>query len=130
MRILYFSRSYTPHDHRFLAAMSDEGYEVYFLQLESQAKVLEERKLPAGVKLLFWEVAGKKVTFFSLPKYIREFRAILEEIKPDIVHAFGIFTHLTPSIFKAAHKAGVPVLLSCNDYKHICPNRKNCPRRY
>ena len=92
MRILYFSRSYTPHDHRFLAAMSDEGYEVYFLQLESQAKVLEERKLPAGVKLLFWEVAGKKVTFFSLPKYIREFRAILEDIKPDIVHAGPIQT--------------------------------------
>jgi glycosyltransferase involved in cell wall biosynthesis len=31
---------------------------------------------------------------------------------------------LTPSILDAARAAGVPVVMSCNDYKHICPNYK------
>lgn len=52
------------------------------------------------------------------------FAKLIDDFKPDIVHAFGIYTHLTPSIFEAARDAGVPVVMSCNDYKHICPNYK------
>lgn len=52
------------------------------------------------------------------------FSKLIDDFKPDIVHAFGIYTHLTPSIFEAAKDAGIPVVMSCNDYKHICPNYK------
>lgn len=52
------------------------------------------------------------------------FAKLLEDFKPDIIHAFAIYTHLTPSIFEAAKEANVPVVMSCNDYKHICPNYK------
>lgn len=50
--------------------------------------------------------------------------AAIEEFKPDIVHAFAIHVHLSPSVLEAAKERGVPVVMSCNDYKHICPNYK------
>ena len=52
------------------------------------------------------------------------FAEAIETFKPDLVHVFSIHVHLTPSILAAAREAGVPVLMSCNDYKHICPNYK------
>ncbi|MFK5951349.1 MAG: glycosyltransferase [Methylococcales bacterium] len=52
------------------------------------------------------------------------FAALIRDFKPDIIHAFAIHVHLTPSILEAAKEAGVPVVMSCNDYKHICPNYK------
>ena len=49
---------------------------------------------------------------------------LIADFKPDVIHAFAIYVRLTPSILDAAREAGVPVVLSCNDYKHICPNYK------
>ena len=54
----------------------------------------------------------------------RRFAALLADFRPDVVHAFAFQTHLTPSILRAAKRAGVPVVVSCNDYKHVCPNYK------
>ncbi len=54
----------------------------------------------------------------------RRFKRLLDDFRPDLVHAFHINVHLTPSILVAAAEAGVPVVMSCNDYKHICPNYK------
>lgn len=52
------------------------------------------------------------------------FARVIADFKPDIIHCFAIYGRLTPSILDAAREAGVPVVLSCNDYKHICPNYK------
>ncbi|ANB35210.1 hypothetical protein M2324_002373 [Rhodovulum sulfidophilum] len=52
------------------------------------------------------------------------FARMIETLRPDIVHAFAIYVRLTPAILDAAREAGVPVVLSCNDYKHLCPNYK------
>jgi len=49
---------------------------------------------------------------------------IISEFKPDIIHVFASYVKLTPSILDAAKDAGVPVVMSCNDYKHICPSYK------
>jgi glycosyltransferase involved in cell wall biosynthesis len=46
------------------------------------------------------------------------------DFHPDVVHLFGIFTHLSTSIVDACRDAGIPTVMSCNDYKHICPNYK------
>jgi len=54
----------------------------------------------------------------------QKFSKLLEDFRPDIVHVFAMFTHISPSILDACREAGVPVVISCNDYKHICPNYK------
>lgn len=49
---------------------------------------------------------------------------LIADFKPDIIHGFAIYVRLTPAILDAAREANVPVVLSCNDYKHLCPNYK------
>jgi len=68
--------------------------------------------------------------FLDLPKAIysskakKAFLSVLKDYSPDIVHVFSIQVHLTPSILIACSEYGVPVVMSCNDYKHICSNYK------
>lgn len=70
----------------------------------------------------------KKVMRVPRIIYNRDARAsmarLIEDFQPDLVHAFGIYGRLTPAILDAARIAKVPTVLSCNDYKHICPNYK------
>lgn len=54
----------------------------------------------------------------------RQFAALIDSFKPDVIHAFAVHVRLSPSILDAAREAGIPVVMSCNDYKHICPNYK------
>lgn len=72
---------------------------------------------------LLRKVAGIGRMIYSLDAKVK-FAGLLADTKPDLVHVFAIHVHLTPSILVAAHEAGVPVVMSCNDYKHICPNYK------
>jgi glycosyltransferase involved in cell wall biosynthesis len=50
------------------------------------------------------------------------FRDLLMDFKPDVVHVFAIYVTITPSILDVCRESGIPVVMSCNDYKHICPN--------
>lgn len=50
------------------------------------------------------------------------FRTVLKSFQPDIVHVFAIYITITPSILDACREENTPVVMSCNDYKHICPN--------
>ena len=68
MKILYLSRGYTLHDHRFLSAMVEGGHTPFFLP-ETNAKS-ETRSLPKGVT----------ATSGNLEQAIRE-------IKPSLIHA-------------------------------------------
>jgi glycosyltransferase involved in cell wall biosynthesis len=52
------------------------------------------------------------------------FKKLLEDFQPDLVHVFAIYVRLTPSILDACSELEIPVIMSCNDYKHICPNYK------
>lgn len=54
----------------------------------------------------------------------QKFATLLDDFKPDIVHVFALFTHLSPSLLDVCRQNGLPVVMSCNDYKHICPNYK------
>lgn len=54
----------------------------------------------------------------------RAMARLIVDFKPDIIHAFAVHVKLTPAILTAAREANVPVVMSCNDYKHICPNYK------
>ena len=49
-------------------------------------------------------------------------RRLLHDFQPDVVHVFAIHVRLTPSILDACSEAGIPVVMTCHDYKHICPN--------
>ena len=66
----------------------------------------------------------------GLPKMIYSndakdsFVKLIDDFKPDLIHVFAIYIGLTPAILDAGKEKNVPIVMSCNDYKHICPNYK------
>jgi glycosyltransferase involved in cell wall biosynthesis len=92
MRILYFSRDYTPHDHRFLAAMAENDHEVYYLRLEQRGHQQEDRLLPPGIKPVKWAGGRKAFRVKDIPRLLIDLRRVIREVKPDVVHAGPIQT--------------------------------------
>lgn len=88
MRILYFSLDYTTHDRRFLAALAESAHDVWFLRLADDGMGYETRLLPAGIHSVIWP--GGKHTITTPESWWRlmpDFTAILDQLKPDLVHA-------------------------------------------
>ena len=54
----------------------------------------------------------------------KKFECLLDSFQPDLIHVFNIMTQISPSILVSARKREIPVVISLNDYKHICPNYK------
>lgn len=87
MRVLYFSRDYTPHDYRFLQALSETSHQVFFLRLEERTSNPEDRPLPQNIEWVQWP-GGKSSPRHRHTLYlILSLKHILRRIKPDLVHA-------------------------------------------
>jgi glycosyltransferase involved in cell wall biosynthesis len=87
MRILYFSRDYSTHDHRFLTAAASR-HEVHFLRLQDDAIGYEQRPLPQGVKLVAWRGLGPGVASpASCLGAMSDLERVLSDVAPDVVHA-------------------------------------------
>lgn len=92
MRILYFSLGYSTHDYRFLKAISDGGHEVFFAQLEGNQRQVESRAVPEHVHQVIWKGGRGPFTWGSLPALVADFKRIVRDLKPDLVHAGPIQT--------------------------------------
>jgi glycosyltransferase involved in cell wall biosynthesis len=53
----------------------------------------------------------------------REIGRLIDDVRPDIVHAHNVYHHLTPSIFGAIRKKGVPSVMTVHDLKIGCPSK-------
>jgi glycosyltransferase involved in cell wall biosynthesis len=60
-------------------------------------------------------------THYSIRSY-RNFRNILVEEKPDIVHVHNFFPLLSPSVFQACKDEAIPVVMTLHNYRLIHPN--------
>lgn len=109
--------------------LKENGHEVAFFS------TLATQNLPSEYSDYFvnapdYRSGGLSSKFRAINKIIyskeakNKLKRLLSDFRPDIVHVFAIFTHLSPSILEACKEYGVPVVMSCNDYKHICPNYK------
>ena len=87
MRILYFSRDYTTHDHRFLSALAQTEHQVFFLRLERRGHALEDRSLPSQIEQVVWEGGQGPARFRDGPRLWLGLRRGIQKIKPDLVHA-------------------------------------------
>ncbi len=92
MKILYFSLAYSSHDHRFLKAISDHGHEVFFVQLEGNPRQAEDRPVPENVRQVIWMGGREPFRWSKLPALVLDFKRILREVKPDLIHAGPIQT--------------------------------------
>ncbi|HSG41603.1 MAG TPA: glycosyltransferase, partial [Anaerolineales bacterium] len=92
MRILYFSRNYTPHDFRFLNSLSKTEHEIFYLKLEANQRQVEDRPVPENVQQILWVGGQREFRWSDLPRLVLDFRRVVKSLKPDIVHAGPIQT--------------------------------------
>ena len=87
MRILYFTRDYSPHDYRFLSSLVKTGHEIYSLRLERKSRVVEDRSLPEEVIQVHWKGGTGAVTWRDYPALWLDLKRVLRSIRPDVLHA-------------------------------------------
>ena len=87
MRVLYFTRDYTPHDHRFLSALAHSEHRIYFLRLERRAPQLEDRPLPEAVEQVIWKGGQRPVDWRDFPTLLYDLKRVIRQVKPDLIHA-------------------------------------------
>ncbi len=51
----------------------------------------------------------------------REFAAILDSERPDIVHIHNTFMVISPSIYSSCSERGIPVVQTLHNFRLLCP---------
>ena len=92
MKIIYFSLDYTPHDQRFLTALAASQHEVYYVRLQRGSRQTEDRPIPPEIQQVQWAGGRKPFEWRALPRLAWDFRRVVAEIKPDLIHAGPIQT--------------------------------------
>lgn len=55
------------------------------------------------------------------PAAAREMRRCLERERPDLVHIHNLYPLLSPSILDACARSGIPVVMTCHNFRLTCP---------
>jgi len=126
MRILYFSRNYTPHDYRFLSSLAKTKHEIFFLQLEAASRQTEDRPVPENVQQILWKGGQREFRWSDLPRLTLDFRRLTKEIKPDLIHAGPIQT----CAFIAALSGFRPILAMSWGYDLVMDTDKSAWMRW
>ena len=63
-------------------------------------------------------IAGVNI-FWSYASY-QNTKKLIEKYQPDIVHFHGILPLLTPSVFHACKKKGIPVVQTLHNFRWVC----------
>ncbi|MBT3392131.1 MAG: glycosyltransferase family 4 protein [Chloroflexi bacterium] len=92
MKILYFSREYTTHDHRFLSKLAQTEHQIGYLRLESRGHALDDRPLPPEIEQLHWAGGQSKAELRDALRLVRSLKRVIRTFKPDIVQAGPIQT--------------------------------------
>lgn len=79
----------------------------YRAELRGTARV--GRAVAAGSRLIYWREAR------------RRFARLLDDVRPDAVHVQNIAHQISPSILYAAAERRIPVVMTVNDFKLVCP---------
>ncbi len=86
-KVLYFTRDYTPHDHRFLSALADSTHQVFSLRLERRGRQLEDRPLPPAVEQILWKGGTGPVSARGYLPLLGDLKRVLRQVQPDVIHA-------------------------------------------
>ncbi len=92
MRVIYFSIDYCPHDHRFLSALSESEHQVYYVRLQRGPRQTESRPVPENIEIVQWAGGQTLFEWRNLPKLVLDFRRVVRQVQPDLIHAGPIQT--------------------------------------
>ena len=91
-----------------IALLKSAGHEVleYF-------RHNDDIKQMGGVQLV-------KDTLWSC-RTTKDFTALILQHKPDVIHAHNTFPLISPSIYWAAKRAGIPIVQTLHNFRFLCP---------
>lgn len=58
---------------------------------------------------------------FWSSRTVREIEALIAEVKPDVMHVHNTMPLISPSVYWAAQKMGVPVVQTLHNFRLFCP---------
>lgn len=71
---------------------------------------LEKSRIASGAKAIWNRAACRRV------------RTLISEFRPDIAHVHTPYPILSPAVFRTAHGAGIPTVLTLHSHRMICVN--------
>jgi glycosyltransferase involved in cell wall biosynthesis len=92
MRIIYFTRGYSPHDHRFLSALAGTRHEIFLLRLEHLDPSLRQPEVPAAIRQPAWTGGRRPFRWRDTPALARDLRRVANEVDADLIHAGPVNT--------------------------------------
>ena len=87
LKILYFSKDYTTHDRRFLAALAETPHQVYYLRLEQHGHPLEDRPLPPQIEQIEWAGGRGPVHLRDGPHLLASLKRVIHAVQPDLIQS-------------------------------------------
>jgi len=90
--------------------LKERGHEV--------TQVQEQTTYPDGVV----KKLGLAADCIWSRRWHREFRQMLQKSRPDVVHIHNFFPLISPSVYYACRREGVPVVQTLHNYRLLCSN--------
>lgn len=90
------------------ALLRDHGHEVIEHHAENPSQVSSSLKAMATST---WNLAAA-----------RNVRDAVRRARPDVVHAYNTWYAMSPSVLSASRDVGVPVVMTVQNYRHMCVN--------
>ena len=87
MRLLYFSRDYTPHDYRILSALAGTNWQTAYLRLERNSHPLEKRALPPEVEIIQWHGGQRLARLIDGLPLLIDLKKVIRRTRPDVILA-------------------------------------------
>ncbi|SDS27895.1 Glycosyltransferase involved in cell wall bisynthesis [Paenibacillaceae bacterium GAS479] len=94
-----------------MSLLQEQGHDVYLYSVHND-QIKEQGKLK--------KVRTALESTWSLTEY-RTIKKLLMDMKPDLVHVHNFFPLISPSIFYACNKVGIPVVQTLHNYRLLCP---------
>lgn len=108
------------HNHYLTAGGEDQVFESEARLLRERGhevvQVEEQNAYPDSVA----KKIGMAVDCVWSRRWHREFRALVQKSQPDVVHIHNFFPRISPSIYYACRREGVPVVQTLHNYRLLC----------
>lgn len=105
--------------------LQKQGHEVRFFSMSypQNIHVNEDKYFAEEVSFFHSSISGRlKAALRVFGVGIKEnYKKILDEFQPDIVHLNNIHSYLSPIVAKLSYERGIKVIWTIHDYKLICP---------
>jgi glycosyltransferase involved in cell wall biosynthesis len=90
--------------------LEERGHDVALLEADNAEISGPFSQLKTGVDAIYSRRGKKRVA------------AELARFRPEVMHVHNFFPLFSPSIYSAAHQAGVAVVQTLHNYRLVCPN--------